>query len=104
MMSTDSLAFTEFEEGIAFDDDDPDFATPATNNNNNNGSNKACSLEAMGPYTILYDNMKTYGGKHAEFNIMIRLLNMCFEVRTVVEVEYNGNPCLQAVSIRLFHI
>jgi len=57
MMSTDSLAFTEFEEGITFDADDPDFVnsnistssdtstTKATSNNNNN---KSCSLEAFG--------------------------------------------------------
>ena len=55
MMSTDSLAFTEFEEGITFDADDPDFVnsnismssdtstTKATSNNN-----KSCSLEAFG--------------------------------------------------------
>jgi hypothetical protein len=57
MMSTDSLVFTEFEEGITFDADDPDFvnsnistsadtsATKATSNNN-----KSCSLEAFGEY------------------------------------------------------
>jgi hypothetical protein len=55
MMSTDSLAFTEFEEGITFDADDPDFVnsnistssdtstTRATSNNN-----KSCFLEAFG--------------------------------------------------------
>jgi hypothetical protein len=55
MMSTDSLAFTEFEEGITFDVDDPDFvssniatspdaiATTPTSDNT-----KSCSLKAFG--------------------------------------------------------
>jgi hypothetical protein len=54
MMSTDSLAFTEFEEGITFDVDDPDFVnsnittSPATSAMKATNNNKSCSLEALG--------------------------------------------------------
>jgi hypothetical protein len=54
MMSTDSLAFTEFEEGITFDVDDPDFVnsnittSPATSATKATNNNKSCSLEALG--------------------------------------------------------
>jgi hypothetical protein len=54
MMSTDSLTFTEFEEGITFDVDDPDFVnsnvatSPGTSATKGASNNKNCSLEALG--------------------------------------------------------
>jgi type 1 fimbria pilin len=66
MMSTDSLAFTEFEEGITFDVDDPDFVNsniPTSSDTSNtkakNINKKNCSLEALGEYILLWSHELT---------------------------------------------